>query len=167
MHNPNDHDHKHDYADNAPSHARDRMGDPARWEEVVLDEDGLPEIIPAGHSKAPAPGAPPLEISLVHWAIIQTILADFAASWTVCAYGSRARHEARERSNLNMVVMAPLPPPPARYAELNAALTDTALPWTVDLHSWDRLSAAVRERIWPDLVVIWPPAHQGQKPARP
>ena len=73
-----------------------------------------------------------------------------AAVW---AYGSRVRHTARPHSDLDLVVVTS-PPQRRLVGELKEALSESDLPFVVDLHVWDEVPEKFHEIIRKEYVVL-------------
>jgi type I restriction enzyme S subunit len=84
---------------------------------------------PVAHSNA----EPPIEIGASDWAIVQALLSAQMAGWEVWAFGSRARHAARQFSDLDLAVLAPTPLSLEQLARIHDAFDDSHLTIKVDV----------------------------------
>jgi len=80
-------------------------------------------------------------------------LRRFIPGAAVWAYGSRVRHTARPHSDLDLVVFT-LPAQRRSVRELKEALSESDLPFVVDLHVWDEVPEKFHEIIRKEYVVL-------------
>lgn len=98
---------------------------------------------------------PPLiDIHPDHWAIVRDILQTQVPQYPVWAFGSRATWKAKEFSDLDLAIITETPLPLDVMASLREAFSDSDLPWKVDVVDWASTSAAFREIIERDKVVV-------------
>ncbi|MET4001291.1 nucleotidyltransferase domain-containing protein [Marinobacterium sp. MBR-109] len=90
---------------------------------------------------------PDIEIEPRHWAIVADILEKHLPDYEVWAFGSRARHNAKRYSDLDLAIISEEPLPLQQLAVINAEFSDSDLPWRVDLLDWAATSEAFRSQI--------------------
>jgi len=86
----------------------------------------------------------------------ETLLAflhRFIPGAAVWAYGSRVRHTARPNSDLDLVAFTS-PAQRRSVRELGEALSESNLPFIVDLHVWDEVPEKFHEIIRKEYVVL-------------
>lgn len=76
--------------------------------------------------------------------VLRRVLGGESRVWV---FGSRATGKARRFSDLDLLVRANGPLPLAQQAELEAAFSESDLPFRVDVVDWYRISDEFRERI--------------------
>lgn len=108
----------------------------------MLDENAVP---------------PGLDIQPRHWTILRTILSHHLPDREVWAFGSRVKGSAKPHSDLDLVVLGTEPLSIALHARLSEALTESDLPWRVDLVDWATTSEAFRALMSAHKVVIKQP----------
>jgi type I restriction enzyme S subunit len=84
-------------------------------------------------SQAISKAEPPIEIGAGDWAIVKALLSAQMAGWQVWAFGSRARHAARQFSDLDLAVIAPTPLSLEQLARINDAFESSDLTIKVDV----------------------------------
>jgi predicted nucleotidyltransferase len=104
------------------------------------------------------PGAPPIDIRPRDWAILRTLLRRHLPQHEVWAFGSRVTGRAKPFSDLDLVVIAKEPLSLDQRAALAEALTESNLPWTVDLLDWATTSPAFRRLIAAEHRLLQAPA---------
>jgi type I restriction enzyme, S subunit len=97
---------------------------------------------------------PSIDISPVHWTIIQGILQKYVPQYAVWAFGSRATWTAKKYSDLDLAVITDKPLSLSISAELAEAFSESDLPWKVDVVDWATTSEAFRRIIERDKVVV-------------
>jgi predicted nucleotidyltransferase len=80
-------------------------------------------------------------------------LRRFIPGAAVWAYGSRVRHTARPHSDLDLVVFTSSAQRRS-VVELKEALSESDLPFVVDLHVWDEVPEKFHEIIRKEYVVL-------------
>ena len=80
-------------------------------------------------------------------------LRRFIPGAAVWAYGSRVRHTARPHSDLDLVVFTSSAQRRS-LGELKEALSESNLPFVVDLHVWDEVPERFHEIIRKEYVVL-------------
>ena len=83
-------------------------------------------------------------------AILKTHVPDRA----VWAFGSRTRGMAKPYSDLDLVILGDVPLTLDRLAALRESLSESDLPWKVDLVEWARASDAFRRIMAEHKVVV-------------
>lgn len=102
--------------------------------------------------------APPVDMAVAHWQIVQGILQKHVPHCAVWAFGSRAKGAAKPYSDLDLVIIAAPPLSLDAMAALREDFVESALPWTVDLLDWASTSEAFREVVLRDKVVVQAPS---------
>jgi type I restriction enzyme S subunit len=93
------------------------------------------------------PDSPPIDIRPQDWTILRTLLRRHLPQHEVWAFGSRVTGRAKPYSDLDLVVIADTPLSLDERAALAEALTESDLPWTVDLLDWATTSPVFRRLI--------------------
>jgi type I restriction enzyme S subunit len=75
----------------------------------------------------------PIEIGALDWSIVQSLLQTELAGCQVWAFGSRARHCAKQFSDLDLAVLAPTPLSLEQLARINDAFDSSDLTIKVDV----------------------------------
>ena len=96
----------------------------------------------------------PMDLNPRSLQTVERILADYVPHCEVRAYGSRARWEAKDYSDLDLAVVGDGPTDPRIMGDLREAFEESDLPIRVDIVDWHTIDDAFRSRIEPDCVVI-------------
>lgn len=99
-------------------------------------------------------GKPLLDLGEAEWSIVQTILQMHVPDREVWAFGSRAKWNAKEFSDLDLAVIGQTPLKPAVSAALADDFANSDLPWKVDVVDWATTSESFRKIIARDKVVV-------------
>ncbi|HQT65422.1 MAG: hypothetical protein B7Z75_13195 [Acidocella sp. 20-57-95] len=97
---------------------------------------------------------PSLTITPPQWAIVQEILHKHVPHCEVWAFGSRAKGTAKAFSDLDLAIIAEARLPNGVTAAMADDFTESDLPWKVDIVEWATTSAAFREIIAGDKLVV-------------
>lgn len=100
------------------------------------------------------PDPPKIDIRSDHWDIVRNILQKHVPQYAVWAFGSRAKWTAKPYSDLDLAVMTEQPLSLETLANLSDDFSASDLPWKVDVVDWATTSAAFRELIERDKVVV-------------
>jgi predicted nucleotidyltransferase len=102
---------------------------------------------------------PTLELQPRHLQKLRAILAAHVPGAEVWAYGSRVNQQSHEGSDLDLVARNPCHPdtPQPRLYLLRNALTESDLPFLVDVLDWARLPLEFRREIERQHIVIATP----------
>jgi type I restriction enzyme S subunit len=100
------------------------------------------------------PPVPPIDIGIDDWRIVHRLLQRHVPGHAVWAFGSRARGQARPFSDLDLALLGPEPLSPETSATLADELSESDLPWKVDLVDLARTSDAFRRIIDRDKVIL-------------
>jgi predicted nucleotidyltransferase len=103
-----------------------------------------------------------LDLEPRHLEEVRRILREHVPHCEVRAFGSRIKGGAKPYADLDLVVMTATPLPMRSKVALEAALSESRLPFKVDLLYWDELSEGFRQRIDQG----WEPV-QAAEPLRP
>ncbi len=94
-----------------------------------------------------------VDITEAQRALILDLLDKHLPNTTAWVYGSRAKGEARPKSDLDMVVFAGHAQS-RRVYDLKEAFEESNLPFRVDVFIWDSMPERFRERVLSDHVVL-------------
>ena len=97
---------------------------------------------------------PPIEVRPDLWDMVQGILRAHVPQYEVWAFGSRAKWVAKPYSDLDLAVITDQPLSLNMQAALTDAFAESDLPWRVDVVDWASTSAAFRQIIERDRVVV-------------
>lgn len=97
-----------------------------------------------------------LEVRADHLAEVQRILREHVPEREVWAFGSRVQGRARATSDLDLCVIGDEPLPYDVAGRLRMAFSESNLPFLIDVVDWAAISAAFREVIRAERVVIQP-----------
>ncbi|MCX6560797.1 MAG: nucleotidyltransferase domain-containing protein [Candidatus Aminicenantes bacterium] len=96
----------------------------------------------------------PIDVLPNHLEIILGILEKFVPGPEVRAFGSRVTGKARRHSDLDLAIMTERPLDVAVLAGMNAAFSESDLPFTLDILDWAVLEEHVRSFICEGSVII-------------
>ncbi len=96
----------------------------------------------------------PIDIRPKDWGILRDILGRQMPGREVWAFGSRARGTAKPFSDLDIAIVTDAPLPLEEIGALKDALTESELPFRVDIVDWACTDAAFRKIIEKDRVVV-------------
>ncbi len=108
--------------------------------------------------------APPVDIAPEQLAIVLDILRRHVPDREVWAFGSRARRVAKRYSDLDLAVISTEPLSLSTGARLADEFSDSDLPWRVDVLDWATTSAAFRQIVERDKVVLQQASRLEQRP---
>ncbi len=97
---------------------------------------------------------PPIDISAEQWAILRRVLQRHICGYEVWAFGSRAQWTARPYSDLDLAIIANKRLDSRVMSALTDDLSESNLPWTVDVLEWVTLGDAFRQIVVRDKVVL-------------
>ncbi len=96
----------------------------------------------------------PVEILPRDLEIVLGILRRFVPELEVRAAGSRASGNARRYSDLDLIIMTERPLDVPVLAGLNAAFSDSDLPFSVDVLDWASLEERFRRLVYEGSIVL-------------
>lgn len=97
---------------------------------------------------------PPLLLRPQELDLVRAILRAHVPTHTVWAFGSRAGGQPKLHSDLDLAIIGTAPLPLGTLARLRDAFDEADLPWRVDLVDWAQASAAFRQIIARNRVVV-------------
>jgi predicted nucleotidyltransferase len=95
-------------------------------------------------------------ITTAQWQLLMTIIDAHIPNAEVWAFGSRVKGTNHRGSDLDVVFISPPILSLAQMAHLREALSESDLPWAVDIVEWGRCSAAFRVIIQAQYQIIMP-----------
>ena len=95
-----------------------------------------------------------VDLSPAHLAIVEHILAEHVPECEVRAFGSRATWNAKDHSDLDLVVVGDEPLPRRTLTVLKEAFEESRLPMCVDVVDWHAIADDFRESIEADCVTV-------------
>ena len=98
--------------------------------------------------------SPPIAVRPEEWLILTDILDRHVPRCEVWAFGSRARGAANPYSDLDLAIVAEPGLGLERLAEIREALSDSDLPWKVDLIDWANTGEEFRRLIAAHKVLV-------------
>jgi predicted nucleotidyltransferase len=101
-----------------------------------------------------------LDLEPRHLAIVCQALAQHVPGLAVWAFGSRTKGKAKPHSDLDLAVITTEPMPLQQAAQLAEALSESDLPWRVDVVDWASTSEPFRQLIQAHHVVLQHPSDQ-------
>ena len=112
------------------------------------------------------PDIPKIDIRPDHWEIVRSILQKYVPQYAVWAFGSRAKWTAKEYSDLDLSIITDKPLSLDVSASLSDDLSESDLPWKVDIVDWASTSESFRKVIERDKVVVQEASKTMQPAAR-
>ena len=106
-----------------------------------------------------------VDLSPVHLATVEGILAEHVPDCEVRAFGSRAKWSARDASDLDLAIVGNGPLPSRTLTMLKEAFEESRLPMRVDVVDWYAIADSFRKAIDLDTVVIQEAQKRAQWPA--
>lgn len=103
----------------------------------------------------------PLPLSAAHWAILDPILQRHIGDREIWAFGSRVSGAARPYSDLDLAIIGDTPLPFTTLAALKEDLSDSDLPWKVDIVDWAATAPWFRDVIRSNKTPLRLPASAG------
>ena len=97
---------------------------------------------------------PPIDISSVDWDLLRALLHHHLPNREIWAFGSRARRNSKQFSDLDIAVIGETALSLDQTAALREALCESDLPFRVDIVDWARTDAAFRKIIESDKVPL-------------
>lgn len=97
---------------------------------------------------------PQIDIRPDHWIIVRDILQKHVPQLEVWAFGSRAKWQAKEFSDLDLAIIGDTPLSLDVRASLNEAFSESDLPWKVDVVDWATTSDSFRKIITQKKIVV-------------
>lgn len=97
---------------------------------------------------------PNIDVRPEHWKIIRHILHEHIPELDVWAFGSRAKWNAKEYSDLDLAIITEKPLALTTSAALGEAFSESDLPWRVDIVDWSATNERFRKLIEQDKVVV-------------
>ena len=105
-----------------------------------------------------------VDLSPVHLATVEGILAEHVPDYEVRAFGSRAKWSARDASDLDLAVVGDGPLSSQTLTMLKEAFEESRLPMRVDVVDWNAIADSFRELIEADSVVLQEAVSSGPWP---
>lgn len=97
---------------------------------------------------------PPLDMRPGQWCIVRDILHRHVPQYDVWAFGSRAKGQAKEYSDLDLAIITDQPLSLDAGAALAEDFSESDLPWKVDVVDWAATSETFRSLIAQHKVVV-------------
>ena len=97
---------------------------------------------------------PLIDIRPADWQIVRTILEKHVPAYEVWAFGSRARWEAKDYSDLDLAIITDRPLSLDVKSALDLDFAESDLPFKVDVVDWAMASPSFREIIQREKVVV-------------
>jgi type I restriction enzyme S subunit len=95
-------------------------------------------------------------VTAAQWQLLMTIIDAHIPNAEVWAFGSRMNGRHHRGSDLDVVIISPPILSLAQMAHLREALSESDLPWAVDIVEWGRCSDAFRAIIQAQYQIISP-----------
>ncbi|MFZ6815023.1 nucleotidyltransferase family protein [Undibacterium sp. Rencai35W] len=87
---------------------------------------------------------PDIAITPEQWKIVAAILQKHIPNKTIWVFGSRAKHQAKPYSDLDIAIIGETPLAINLLAAMSEDFTESALPFRVDLVDWASVEVAFR-----------------------
>ena len=100
------------------------------------------------------PDIPKIDIRPDHWEIVRDILHRHVPHYAVWAFGSRAKWQAKQYSDLDLAVITDRPLPLDLGARLREDFSESDLPYRVDVIDWASIDETFRRLIEREKVVV-------------
>ena len=100
---------------------------------------------------------PNIDLRSSHLEIVRKILKQHIPNHKVAAFGSRARWTARKYSDLDLVVLNDEPLPSQDILAIKEDLSESDLPFKVDVVEWAKINESFRNIIGSDVVLLQTP----------
>lgn len=97
---------------------------------------------------------PKMDLQPEHWAIVRDMLRKHVPQYEVWAFGSRVQGRAKKFSDLDLAIITDKPLPLDTYAALCDELSESDLPWKVDLLDWSTTSESFKRIVEQAKVVL-------------
>lgn len=97
---------------------------------------------------------PDIAITPEQWEIVAAILQKHIPNKTIWIFGSRAKHQAKPFSDLDIAIIGDTPLSISMLAAMAEDFTESALPFKVDLVDWATVGVAFRGIIESHKVVV-------------
>lgn len=97
---------------------------------------------------------PDIAITPEQWEIVAAILQKHISNKAIWIFGSRAKHQAKPYSDLDIAIIGETPLSINLLAAMTEDFTESALPFKVDLVDWASVGAAFRGIIESEKVVV-------------
>ena len=97
---------------------------------------------------------PDIAITPEQWEIVAAILQKHISNKAIWIFGSRAKHQAKPFSDLDIAIIGETPLSINLLAAMTEDFTESALPFKVDLVDWASAGVAFREIIESHKVVV-------------
>ncbi len=97
---------------------------------------------------------PLIDLRLSDWQIVRSILEKHVPAYEVLAFGSRARWEAKDYSDLDLAIITDQPLSLDVKSALDSDFAESDLPFKVDVVDWATASPSFREIIQREKVVV-------------
>jgi type I restriction enzyme S subunit len=101
-----------------------------------------------------SPSIPPLDLNPRDWEIVRNILARHVPQYEVWAFGSRAKGTAKKYSDLDLAIITDQPLGLSLSAVISDDFAESDLPIKVDVVDWATTSAAFRQIIAKEKIVV-------------
>ena len=96
----------------------------------------------------------PLDMQVKHLKELQMILEKHAPNYEVFAFGSRVKGSARENSDLDLCIKGQKMLDFTKLSILRDALSESSIPYKIDLIDWHATSKSFREIIEEDSISL-------------